>query len=120
MVWFQGADLLSCGLDLSTWPSWDPRWPRGAFAVRYKQHPVAASWVVDIRLLQLPVNTFVTEMHEAGYKDIYMTFVDDLLLAQQPDGRSIDSLTAFGSTVLGCASEQNLDCACLAALFFLS
>ena len=117
MVWFQGASSLSCGSDLRTWPSWDPRWPRDALAITYNQD--LASCVADIHLLQLPVKTFVTEMHEAGYKEVHMTFVDDLLLAQHSNARSVDNLTPFGSTVLGCALEQSLDCACLAALLFL-
>ena len=116
----QGASSLSCGSDLRTWPSWDPRWPRDALATTYNQDLAVASCVADIHLLQLPVKTFVTEMHEAGYKEVHMTFVDELLLAQQSNGRSIDLLTALGSTVLGCALEQSLDGACLVALLFLS
>ena len=66
----------------------------------------------------MQVGTFLNIMREAGYKDIHMTFVDDLLLVQNHFIGSLE--LGFESTVLGGASGLSRDCGCLAALFFLS
>ena len=57
-------------------------------------------------------------MGNAGYKDIHMIFVDDLLLAQNHILHPGEN--EFESTILGGCSGLNRKCACLAALLFLS
>lgn len=82
------------------------------------QNPAIASCDADASLLELHLDSFVTLMSDAGYKDIHMTFVDDLLLAQSCTLQS--AVPGFESTILGGLSGLSRNCACLAALFFLS
>ena len=53
-------------------------------------------------------------LSDANYKDAHLTFVDDLLLLQHKQSSSDG--TAFEGTILG---GMGLNCACLAASFFL-
>ena len=98
--------------------SWDPRWPRDVLAKQYKHNAAGAPCDPDITLLRLHLDSFVSFMRDAGYKDTYIIFVDDLLLAQNHILQSV--VYGFESTVLGGSSGLNRNCACLAALFFLS
>ena len=86
--------------------------------MQYKQNAAIASCDADITLLRLHLDSFVSFMRDAGYKDVHTTFVDDLLLAQNDNMQSV--VYGFESTILGGSSGLNRDCACLAALFFLS
>lgn len=117
MIWLQAGKSGACS-GLSSSPSWDPRWPRDVLAARFRQHHCtdypAVSFRAEFSHLQEHFGNVDIWMRNASYKDIHLTFVDDLLLLQHKQTSSEG--TAFEGTLLG---GMDPDCACLAALLLL-
>ncbi|KAL3145095.1 hypothetical protein ABBQ38_001705 [Trebouxia sp. C0009 RCD-2024] len=104
---------------LGSTPSWDPRW--GMVARQYKQNICTgcpASIDANSLLLQQQMDRLAhmyEDKNKDSSKDMYMTFVDDLLLGQckPPSSES----NALEGTILG---DMDAASACLAALLFMS
>ncbi|KAL3145198.1 hypothetical protein ABBQ32_000950 [Trebouxia sp. C0010 RCD-2024] len=100
-------------------PSWDPKW--GVVARQYKQNICTgcpASLDANSLLLGKQMD-WLTHMYgeknKDSNKDMYMTFVDDLLLGECKPPSSEGN--AVEGTILG---DMDPSSACLAALFFMS
>ena len=105
--------------DFGIHPSWDPKWV--AVNRQYRQNVCTghtASLDANTLLLQRHLDRLAhlfADKDKDSNKDMYMTFVDDLLLGTCKDPSSEGN--ALEGTMLG---DMEPSCACLAAVFFLS